>query len=114
MAGQIADHRSAVKRCRLQICTSGFEQYCAYPEELKNIQNIQSNNGDKSNILNFTVGTSIVNGYVQGNSTESADGNKESNVAVGVEVATPEIKIDQDKTSSIKAYGEIQFNTGGN
>lgn len=33
MAGKIADHRSAVKRCRLQICTSGFEPYFAYPEE---------------------------------------------------------------------------------
>jgi len=28
------DRKSAAKECRLQICTSDFEQYWAYPEEL--------------------------------------------------------------------------------
>ena len=46
---QITDHRPAVKRCRLQICTSSFEQYCTYPEEQVSWQNDPNLRGERLN-----------------------------------------------------------------
>jgi hypothetical protein len=82
------------------------------PTEL-NFTNEQSANGGNTNSVNFKVGTNNANVYLQGSNTAKSDGTTESNVAAGGEIATPPIKIDENKTITFKAYGEIQINAGG-
>ena len=92
-----------------ELIISGYIQ--GVPTEW-NFTNEQTANGDNSNSGSFKVGTSNANVYLEGSNTAKSDGTSESHVAAGVEIATPQIKIDENKTIKFRAYGEIQINTG--
>ncbi len=74
--------------------------------------NEQNTEGENTNSVKGQVGNDNANAYVKGSTTTDASGNTTSTTAVGVEVATPSVKIDEKTKVTYKASAEIRIGNG--